>query len=88
MAVWHWVCIILFNHFLFLLVFFIFLLTLLFYFVITLGFDRLIAIMCGTDSIRDVIAFPKAAGGKDFVVASPSSITEGQMSEYGLKLIL
>lgn len=53
---------------------------------IALGFDRLMAILCQASSIRDVIAFPKAAGGKDFVVNSPSEVTTAQLDEYGLKL--
>ncbi|KAG1055872.1 hypothetical protein G6F43_002192 [Rhizopus delemar] len=53
---------------------------------IALGFDRLMAILCQASSIRDVIAFPKAAGGKDFVVNSPSEVTTAQLNEYGLKL--
>jgi len=53
---------------------------------IALGFDRLMSIICGTPSIRDVIAFPKAGGGKDLVVNSPSQITTAQLAEYGLEL--
>ncbi|KAI9284945.1 tRNA synthetases class II-domain-containing protein [Umbelopsis sp. AD052] len=53
---------------------------------IALGFDRLMSIICGTPSIRDVIAFPKAGGGKDLVVNSPSELTPAQLAEYGLQL--
>ncbi|KAG2174997.1 hypothetical protein INT43_006059 [Umbelopsis isabellina] len=53
---------------------------------IALGFDRLMSIICGTPSIRDVIAFPKAGGGKDLVVDSPSELTPSQLAEYGLEL--
>ncbi|RUP51623.1 tRNA synthetases class II-domain-containing protein [Jimgerdemannia flammicorona] len=54
---------------------------------IALGFDRLMSIICRTPSIRDVIAFPKSSAGKDFVVDSPSNVTEKKLREYGLQLV-
>ncbi|MFN7139698.1 MAG: aspartate--tRNA ligase [Limisphaerales bacterium] len=48
---------------------------------IALGFDRLCAILCGTTSIRDVIAFPKTAKGTDLMTDSPSSVSARQLRE-------
>ncbi len=48
---------------------------------IALGFDRLIAILCGTQSIRDVIAFPKTAKGTDLMTSSPSTVSPKQLRE-------
>ncbi|KAF2483905.1 tRNA synthetases class II-domain-containing protein [Neohortaea acidophila] len=53
---------------------------------IALGFDRLVAVMLGKESIRDVIAFPKSGKGEDLLVKSPSRMTEGQLETYHLKL--
>ncbi|KAK5171804.1 aspartate--tRNA ligase msd1 [Saxophila tyrrhenica] len=53
---------------------------------IALGFDRLVAVMLGKDSVRDVIAFPKSGRGEDLLVKSPTKMTEEQMRTYHLKL--
>lgn len=50
-----------------------------------LGFDRLIALMTGRQSVRDVIAFPKSADGEDKFVGSPSPLTREQLATYHLK---
>jgi aspartyl-tRNA synthetase len=48
---------------------------------IALGFDRLNAILCGTSSIRDVIAFPKTAKGTDLMTDSPAAVEPKQLRE-------
>ena len=53
---------------------------------IALGFDRLIAVMLGRDSVRDVIAFPKSGKGEDLLVKSPTSMTEEQLKTYHLQM--
>ncbi len=53
---------------------------------IALGFDRLIAILCGTQSIRDVIAFPKTAKGTDLMTDSPAHVEAKQLRDLHLEL--
>lgn len=53
---------------------------------IALGFDRLVAVMLGRESVRDVIAFPKSGRGEDVLVKSPSEMSEEVMRTYHLRL--
>jgi len=51
---------------------------------IALGWDRICALLSGTDSIRDVIAFPKTGGGYDPLTEAPAPITPEQRREAGV----
>ena len=51
---------------------------------IAFGWDRICALLSGTDSIRDVIAFPKTGGGYDPLTAAPAPITPEQRKEAGV----
>jgi aspartyl-tRNA synthetase len=53
---------------------------------IALGFDRLMAILCGTHSIRDVIAFPKTAKGTCLMTESPTPVTARQLRDLHIEV--
>ena len=54
---------------------------------IALGFDRLVALMVGAESLRDVIAFPKTQRATCAVTDAPSPVDRDQLSDLGLSLL-
>lgn len=52
---------------------------------VAFGIDRLVMMLSGTESIRDVIAFPKTQNGSCLMMASPSSVEDSQLKELHIK---
>jgi aspartyl-tRNA synthetase len=50
------------------------------------GIDRLVAILCGANSIREVIAFPKTQSGADLLFNSPAPVAESQLKDLSLRI--
>jgi len=51
----------------------------------SLGLDRIMSILCKTQSIRDVIAFPKSSSGSDLLFKSPAPVSPEVLKEYGIE---
>lgn len=54
---------------------------------IAFGFDRWCAVMGGSDSIRDYIAFPKNNAGRDVMIDTPSELDKEQLKELGISIV-
>jgi aspartyl-tRNA synthetase len=55
---------------------------------IAFGLDRMAALLCGTTSIRDVIAFPKTQKGQDLMAGSPTAVTPRQLKELHIQTVI
>ncbi|MBI3474612.1 MAG: aspartate--tRNA ligase [Acidobacteria bacterium] len=53
---------------------------------IALGLDRIVMILAGADSLREVIPFPKTAAAKDLMVEAPTPVALGQLRELGIQV--
>jgi aspartyl-tRNA synthetase len=54
---------------------------------IALGLDRIVMILAGADSLREVIPFPKTARAVDLMVDAPTPVSEAQLKELGIKVV-
>ena len=54
---------------------------------VAFGFDRIVAILCGLDAIRDVIAFPKTVSAASLMDESPSNVAQQQLNDLGIDIV-
>lgn len=55
---------------------------------IALGLDRIVMILAGAESLREVIPFPKTAAAKDLMMEAPTPVAEGQLRELGIGVVI
>ncbi len=55
---------------------------------IALGLDRIVMILAGAESLREVIPFPKTAAAKDLMMEAPTPVAEGQLRELGIGVVV
>ncbi|MGA8297887.1 MAG: amino acid--tRNA ligase-related protein, partial [Terriglobales bacterium] len=55
---------------------------------IALGLDRIVMILAGAESLREVIPFPKTAAAKDLMMEAPTPVADGQLRELGIGVVV
>ncbi len=55
---------------------------------IALGLDRIVMILAGADSLREVIPFPKTAAAKDLMMEAPTPVADAQLRELGIGVVV